>query len=35
MLELKKDGSDKSEGEITGGKRLLKDYIKNFIILLI
>lgn len=24
MLEPQKDGSDKSEGEITGGKRLIK-----------
>lgn len=30
MLEPKKDGSDKSEGEITGGKRLIKRLYKEF-----
>lgn len=30
ILEPKKDGSDKSEGEITGGKRLIKRLYKDF-----
>lgn len=30
MLEPKKDGSDKDEGEITGGKRLIKKLYKKF-----
>jgi hypothetical protein len=30
MLEPKRDGSDKDEGEITGGKRLIKKLYKEF-----
>ena len=30
MLEPKKDGSDKDEGEITGGKRLIRKLYKEF-----
>lgn len=30
MLEPKKDGSDKDEGEITGGKRLIKKLYKEY-----
>ncbi|MCB2308721.1 hypothetical protein LGL08_19555 [Clostridium estertheticum] len=30
MLEPKKDGSKKDEGEITGGKRLIKDLYKQY-----
>ncbi|WP_253205627.1 hypothetical protein [Clostridium estertheticum] len=30
MLEPKKDGSKKDEGEITGGKRLIKNLYKQY-----
>ncbi|WP_434641997.1 hypothetical protein PQ692_11005 [Thermoanaerobacterium thermosaccharolyticum] len=30
MLEPKQDGSDKDEGEITGGKRLIKKLYKQY-----
>ncbi|MGO5094144.1 hypothetical protein ACTQ38_17230, partial [Clostridium sp. LCP25S3_F10] len=30
MLESKRDGSDKDEGEITGGKRLIKRLYKQY-----
>ena len=33
MLEPKEDGSNKDEGEITGGKKLIKSYTSNISIL--